>query len=246
MDNIFRMSLKRAILDVVTSDRLSSIAEALEVPAETGDVRQRLQKSARIEARDVLLMLDDKEVAAACEQFRVHSAGRREDIIGRLLEVEAYRDSGSEVALYDLGAFVAVAVEKTSEGDHRIVYCTVAQRTVGEMVEVNIPKGDLEAGVCKRGLSRFVRACSEVGFVAALSAPKTKAHLNRLFEAAGLDTPAREMQCTSTLSTRVFGDGQQVLDERAVAMGAEERMKKAALAVVRAREAVRTLHLGRK
>ncbi len=210
------MSLKKAILDAVSDERLSALEDELD--AARGRILNKL------EAVELLPHLQMEEVQQAARSYRVPARGDREHIIEALLAAEAYRDSGSEPALYDDGPFAALFVSTATDNDRRPVAIGVQGIAVeGRSLSAEVSfKLRPEGGPWRVGR----RPLFEEDLIGALEPAQAQAALDTLFdqaqfiamhraeraaqalERAGLALPPLPLQCTLVLSRRVFGEHQ--------------------------------------
>lgn len=235
------MSLKTAILDAVTTERLAAIAEELDVaqPARVPDPRVALKK-ARVDALDLLPHLSATEVRLAAQAFRVPDFGERDRLIQALLEAEAYRDSGSEIALRDDGPFLAISVDVANGPDGEVAALQMrAVRAEGRTLSLalqgylrplrtgpwriarrvvdatELPRAEVAAAL----VDDFAAVARTVRYLAFFRAERCAAAL----ASSGLVLPPLPIQCVGRLVRGVFGIKRVTLANAADAAGVDEK-----------------------
>lgn len=220
------MSLKRAILQV--AHRESLVQMVGEVGLTEVDRRSQKQlatalaRSRRARAERLVQCLSDEEVREACQVYEVQADGEREELVQRLLIAEAYRASGSEIALYTTGPFVALEV--LTADNARDSACAIrAVRIEGSrMVSrrehlVRPPRrrfSKTEHGITWKMVAsqpRFAQVWEQVApifdgasLVAAHNAPFTRSVVLTCCGDAGVQPPRLPYQCTMRLARRMW------------------------------------------
>lgn len=197
------MSLKKAILDVIDADRLHELAAELASGRPGGARNNPLEALSRapVGTGELLGRLDDEEVRSAAAAFQVRTDGRREAIIERLMEAEAYRDSGSEIALYDDAPFVALALrlppsQKAGSEPGHLAAARVEGRSVGDVRTVELPA----TGAWSAAFAELEALLGGIGYFAAHDATKVE----RALLAHDVGLPSLPFQSTTRLARRVW------------------------------------------
>lgn len=224
------MSLKKAILDAVTDERLNALEGELDTA--------RTRIVSKLEAVELLPHLKADEVRQAARGYRVPAQGEREHIIEALLSAEAYRESRSEPALYDDGPFCALWIKTATDADRTplaigLQGLAVDGRSLSAALSLKLrPEG---AGPWRVGR----RPLFEEDLIGAVEHAQAQAALDALFEEArfiamhradraadaleraGLTLPPLPLQCTLVLSRRVFGEHRGTFSASRQAAGVE-------------------------
>ncbi len=243
-----QVSLKRAILATVERRRLQTIARKLDLTGDEGKLAAKVARSNAIDARHLLEHLSDKELVRTATEYRVRPDEDRCRLVSRLLEVEAFRESGGEPCLYHRGPFVALALDRVDDdGRASLSLVSVRGRSVGGASLFTFPgrvRGDAEFGTAHGALWDAV---GEAEFIAAHDADQTMLLLEALCRRAGLPAPPVAYQCTYRLVERVWGGdaAPSCLDAAAQAPSLVRRARSAALTVVEARDTMKQRHCGK-
>lgn len=242
------MSLKKAILATVEQRRLETIARKLYVCTDETKLASKVARSSTIEARQLLEHLSDRELQKTAAAYRVRPDDDRSQMVARLLEIEAYRESGSEPCLYHRGPFVALALDRVGDnGRAQLAFSAVRGRNAGEATLIDFDgrvRGNPEFG---EALAALRVATAEAEFFAAHDADQTMLLLEALCRRARLDPPPMVYQCTYRLVERVWGkEGPPAcLDIVAQHPSLLERVRSAAHTVIQARDTMQKRHNGK-